>query len=104
MNNKSKEQLRTSWKTIVGTVGSCVAIFAFLYTYTLNIKNAQIELLKTQGELLKAQLSVMKDKIMEMEVENCAKNKDSIARIVKQPNDNTLADMTKDFKLSKKES
>jgi len=46
-------KMKSPWKLITSTVAVCAIVFGFIYTYTFNIKNARIELLKEHVETLK---------------------------------------------------
>ena len=48
-----EDKKKSPWKLITATVATCAVVFAFIYTYTVNIKDARIELLQEQVETLK---------------------------------------------------
>ena len=53
MGDYEETKMKSPWKLITSTVVVCATVFVFIYTYTLNIKNARIELLKERVEILK---------------------------------------------------
>ncbi|MBO1224208.1 MAG: hypothetical protein JYX80_07245 [Candidatus Scalindua sediminis] len=53
MNNDEVKQHKSPWKIIVSTIIACATVFGFIYTYTINIKNARIDLMEEQIKTLK---------------------------------------------------